>query len=269
MSSLLERMVQTTRAPLSGIEPLLQPRYAPQRAAGQRSSKTDMTDSLTELSEFSSAESGSATPHSEALPAPQAANPRSISVSEARISADRMPQRELSQATQVVPRRPSSRNSGAEPLPGTQVDQQRPGSRNRAAEPSALPAQHLTCTGDSAQQLVSARLASTLQAASSAGSAADSVAKKKSANEQMVPAQRAKAEPTTLLPSENKSFSRQQQQLVPHIDARSEKTSTDVTISIGHIEIRAAQAAEHPRRPGFRPRVSLNDFLNQRNGERV
>jgi hypothetical protein len=309
MSSLLERMVQRTLAPVSGIEPLLQPRYAPQRATGRRSSKMDAIDSLTEASEFSSAESGSATPHSEALSAPpQAANPRAISVSEARISADRTPHGESLPATQVVlqrfgsgnstaeplpgrqvdqqrsgsrnpaaeplpgtqvdQRRPGSPNPAVEPLPGTQVDQQRPGSRNPAAEPSAQSTQHGTGPRDSAQQLVSARLASRLQATSSAGNSADSVASKKSANEQIVKTQRAKAAPVTLLPSENQSYSRQQQGVVPHIDARSEKTRMDVTISIGHIEIRAAQAAEPPRRPAFRPRVSLNDFLNQRNRAR-
>jgi len=38
----------------------------------------------------------------------------------------------------------------------------------------------------------------------------------------------------------------------------------EVTISIGHIEVRSAPAAEKPRsRPPFRPQVSLADFLNQ------
>ncbi len=43
----------------------------------------------------------------------------------------------------------------------------------------------------------------------------------------------------------------------------------DVTISIGHIEVRAAPPVERTRtRPPFRPRVSLDDFLNQRQDRR-
>ncbi len=39
-----------------------------------------------------------------------------------------------------------------------------------------------------------------------------------------------------------------------------------VSISIGHIEIRAAQAAERPRKVTFRPKVSLADFLSRKHG---
>lgn len=39
-----------------------------------------------------------------------------------------------------------------------------------------------------------------------------------------------------------------------------------VTISIGHIELHAAQATERPRRPVFKPKLSLNDFLNRAQG---
>ena len=43
----------------------------------------------------------------------------------------------------------------------------------------------------------------------------------------------------------------------------------DVTISIGHIEVRAAPPMERPRtRPPFRPRVSLDDFLYQQEDRR-
>jgi hypothetical protein len=43
-----------------------------------------------------------------------------------------------------------------------------------------------------------------------------------------------------------------------------------VTVSIGHIEVRAAQSppVERPRRPGFRPSLSLSDFLKQSDGGR-
>jgi hypothetical protein len=40
----------------------------------------------------------------------------------------------------------------------------------------------------------------------------------------------------------------------------------DVTISIGHIEVRSPQVIERPRRPAFRPKTSLADFLKPRQG---
>jgi hypothetical protein len=258
MSSLLERMVQRTRARLSGVEPLLQPRYAPQRAAGQRS--LDAME-LTEVSEFSSAESESTTPHWEALPFPQSTNAHAISASEARRAADRLPQREHLPETQAVLLSAVPHGSAAEVLPETQLHQKPPGSHNRTAEPlhgtqlhqapvfqpAPQPAAHLNVTGDPAQRLVSTKLASALETA---------------------PTQRAKAEPAALPPAESKSYLRQQRELISHAVTGPDKTSTDVTISIGHIEIRAVQAAEPPLRPGFRPRVSLDDFLNRRNRER-
>ena len=40
----------------------------------------------------------------------------------------------------------------------------------------------------------------------------------------------------------------------------------DITISIGHIEVRSPQVIERPRRPAFRPKTSLADFLKTRQG---
>ena len=51
---------------------------------------------------------------------------------------------------------------------------------------------------------------------------------------------------------------------VPPESAADTSGRPDVTISIGHIEVRAAPPIERPAaRPPFRPRVSLDDFLNQ------
>ena len=42
------------------------------------------------------------------------------------------------------------------------------------------------------------------------------------------------------------------------------ESGPEITISIGHIEVRSASATERPRsRPPFRPQVSLTDFLSQ------
>ncbi len=40
-----------------------------------------------------------------------------------------------------------------------------------------------------------------------------------------------------------------------------------VTISIGHVEIRAAPVSPPPRRPSFRPRMTLDEYLGRRTGD--
>lgn len=40
--------------------------------------------------------------------------------------------------------------------------------------------------------------------------------------------------------------------------------TTEITISIGHIEVRAAPAPEPPRKPAARPRVTLDEYLRRR-----
>ena len=52
-------------------------------------------------------------------------------------------------------------------------------------------------------------------------------------------------------------FSQQPQQI---------ERTPEVTISIGHIELRAAHAAEPPRKAAFRPHLSLDDFLHGKSG---
>ena len=259
MSSRLERMVERTRAPLSGIEPLLQPRYAPQRAAGNGSARMGAMEFTMEVSQFSSPESESTMPHSEAFPAPQPANAHTASASEPRRAADRMLQGEHLPKTQVVVHSSASRGSAAQPLAETQLPQTPPGSHNRFAEPldrtqlqqapafqpAAQPAEHLTVTDDSTSRLVATKLVS----ASATG--------------------RAKAGPAASPPPENKSYLLQQRELNSRAVTGPDKTSTEVTISIGQIEIRAVQAPEARLRPEFRPRVSLDDFLNRRNRERI
>jgi len=259
MSSRLERMVERTRAPLSGIEPLPQPRYAPQRAAGKGSSGINAMESSPEVSEFSSTESESTIPH---LEAPQAANAHTVSASEPRRAADRMLQRKHLPEAQVVFDSSVSGASAAELLPETQLHQKPRGSHDPAAEPlhgtqlrqallfqpEAQLAEHLSVTDDSTRRLVATKLASASASA---------------------PKQRAKAEPAASPPPENKSYLPQQRELNSRAVTGPDKTSTDVTISIGHIEIRTVQAPEARLRPGFRPRVSLDDFLNRRNRERI
>src|ERR1700757_4506211 len=167
MNSRLERMVERTRAPLSGIEPLLPPRYAPQRVAGKGSSGMNAMESATEASEFSSTESESTIPHSEAFLAPQAANAHTVFAPQPQRAADRMLQRRHLPETQVVVHSSVSRAFAAELLPETQLHRKPPGSHNRAAEPPhgtqlhhapvfqprVQPAEHLPVADESTQRL--------------------------------------------------------------------------------------------------------------------
>ncbi len=50
-------------------------------------------------------------------------------------------------------------------------------------------------------------------------------------------------------------------------DSGEKRTAPDVSITIGHIEVHAAQPAERISRSQFRPRVSLDDFLGQHSGK--
>ena len=50
-------------------------------------------------------------------------------------------------------------------------------------------------------------------------------------------------------------------------ETRTANQEPNVIISIGHIEIRAAQTMERPRKTPFRPKLSLADFLSHKQGD--
>jgi len=75
--------------------------------------------------------------------------------------------------------------------------------------------------------------------------------------------QRTPAQPAALPQLETPFW--QKNQPASRRDATAENKISDVTISIGHVEVRAAQAAARSPRIAFRPQLSLKDFLNQRN----
>ena len=274
MRSLLERMVQRAREPLPGIEPLLQPRYLHQRTANQRPIDAENADLPTEVNEFGITEPGSVrsptssfahhgdpfvtgrseiTPHDRA----RSAAPEAVLLRSTHIN----PATEASPGTQTGRDGPDSARQGAGPSVGAYAAEERPRPLESSTQGSAQPAPKPVGTASSAQRLVPKKSFAELQPMVPATSTADLAASEKPVMEQTGPTQKSKTDPTTLSSSERDSRRRQ----LVATASTAEKVGTEITISIGHIEIRAA---ELPRKPGFRPRVSLSDFLKERDRER-
>lgn len=251
MSSLLERMVQRTRASLPGIRPLPTPRFDPRGGRPVTADMPSQTDSPPDLSEAVSAQSGWARRAPDTLssgPAKPAKIPRDGSIQDTRSFGERAVNPALSSAAGANPAHPGMSKSGGEPL-----------ARN-ASEFSGIVIP--------APQLLPAAHGSTLHSAAREAIAAKPVASKTPASEVVVVAREHRAAMPALQISANKSSSRPQQPASP-ADAASPQSGPSVTISIDHIEVRAAQAVERVRRQVFRPQVSLNDFLARQRGERL
>lgn len=274
MSNLLERMVQRTRAPLPGIEPLQRPHYAPQRMSGPRSQAdyTDSVDSQLEESGFSQPESQPADFHSALLPQTEGRRdvpaPRTAPTgdrSALQIPVESMPQPDLLPAGEPG-LEPFHRRRSQDQLLRGKADERRAPGKSEAESPS-IPAPDTTSAGVPAQPLVPANFASTSRPTSTPRAANSIVADvNKPATAQSPMVRRAQSEIPAWRRPENKRS--QPDQRVSGFDESSGNTIANVSISIGHIEIRAAQAVEPARRPAFRPQVSLSDFLNQGKRER-
>lgn len=242
MSTLLERMVKRARAPLPGIEPLLRPRYAYSGALAGRSHR----DTIMEASELPSIKPGPAGRFPDQSP--------------------NMPTAASGDRDEIDgPGAPRSRKRVSEPeLPHTS-ERHSPEFRPRPSEGSSSLAQiHRPArASDSAPQIAPALPDLNSGSASPPAKTAPGRSPQLIA-EQVVATRRIETAHPPFSPPSTK-LSRQQP--APEQEAAAEE-SAGVTISIGHIEIRAAQVVEHPRKPPFRPRVSLSEFLSQRNGER-
>jgi len=248
MSHLLARMVQRTRVPLQGVEPLLPARYSPQAAGAQQSRADETTESA----------------EGEGL--------RSASLLAARLATVGMP---------VVETLPP-----AKPLPDQEVFPNARSLREHAVHPAEVGSSrrtqadppHSSNDPEAGSSLWSAQLSAatdalpqTLAPLKNAPASAQSPALAKAAaagmnrSEQVATAptatQRTAAQPAAIRQFE----SWQKNQTASRLDATVENRVSDVTISIGHVEVRAAQAAARPSRIAFRPQLSLQAFLNQRN----
>ncbi len=257
MSKLLQRLMQHARSPQRGVEPLLPPFYAPSKTSGQSSWTSPIAVDASEI---------------EMAPA-SAAGPW-----QSTFAFDRQPKNEMAQAPIVrrieVPMQPKpvqsrefagparpqiERRTGPyniEKIINTSTEPRRKVSHSTEAEPSQTAAQ------PERQAPVPADSPSVSRSVPVSGRT------KKTADEQ--PQMRhSPVTPPRLQQVASKTSLSKQDRLPPQPRSIGEEPFSDVIISIGHIEIRAGGTAPPPRRAAFRPRVSLSDFLNQQNRERV
>lgn len=254
MSSVLERMVRQARAPLSAVEPLFQSRYAPVTAVAQ-----PPQHSLTEIDEAVTEVENSQQPLSSVQPT---LAPPVTPISDREDSSrtfDSVPDR----APRDTPSQPRARDASPDDqrktspaqAPHQLASRPAPESGSAIADPPLLrPVAERPIVPRSQPTSILARVESALPP---------------SGDSYVAPQQQTShypAEPVYRLPRDRPAVSPRLTPHSPWVDAPA-STAPDVTVSIGHIEVRAPQVAERPRRPAFRPRVSLDDFLNRRQGE--
>jgi hypothetical protein len=244
MSTLLERMVRRTRSSMPGIEPLVEPRYAPAAHFRQElgMSPANMLERQIDLIEEAPA-------HSEFSRRihPEAMSPRKVNSGE-----------NLSYSLN------SSRKGSLLPDPAIARTGPALGERSldrRGIEVAAERARNPVW-------LDGTRPHSTRAASPVASAQAPQQEKGQSARTVAEPVAAAEQRRAELVSPPRPTDSQRQAPSSDVLETDRRSAAPDITISIGKIELRAAPATEWPRRPGFRPRVSLNDFLSQRNGDR-
>jgi hypothetical protein len=242
MSSLVDRLIRRTRDPnYSGIEPLLRPRFVP--PAGTHG----------QLHIGPSARVGL-----DAMADPALKLLTSTSLPSAnRTVADAL-RRGLTPATAEPMARTADRVTRPHILP-------RPGSNSHEAEPSTVAALHSAGIRDIVPH--GGRSAPPPRAESSDPVSAKSIFPRGDADRAVEKMNNFQMQPATVPATANRPVSERAQNAAL-TEGEAKSSGPNVTITIGHIEVRAAQVAERTRRPAFRPRVSLDDFLSQRNGDR-
>ena len=230
MSTLIERMIRRTQAPLSSLEPLSRPQFGePQSQSLWRESDVVGTETTSELPDFT-----------DAAGRPQ--RPRTHS---------RVPSEEVAPLPRVADATPTSQLGDAG---RSQAEARHPNAATTLRPPS-IPAWHLNqAESKTAPEVGIEERPTPASAKPDAGLAMTTVA---------VPAE--------VLPTHRnrtpESFRPPQSWRQPA--AQADDSGPAVTISIGHIEVRAAPPIEPSRpRPQFTPLVSLEDFLIRRQDRR-
>jgi hypothetical protein len=234
MSHVLDRMIRRTRTATPAVEPLYQPRYQPHtRAYAGMSATAEGAESYAgvspESAEFVETISRGAEAGSGAGAAANSA---------ARI--------ELSPAAQIF-------EASGQILSGAERDGKRVGRGRLGGYPTSGLREGIEGEGIEARAI---RAADAAEATKREGDRAR--------NTHAAMQVAAREEPRAIRAPESARPS-------PHRAAETAARSSpeaplDITISIGHIEVRSAQVIERPRRPAFRPKTSLADFLKPRQG---
>jgi hypothetical protein len=257
-------MVKGARAPLPGVEPLLPARYAPQRTAAEHT--------WTEAQQSPDSSGGETRfPRMESPLGPSPVKPSfPTDVPEIRVEVSAREEnpapKEFVPARQL-PRERRLPSSAVETSLETQENSLRRVSDRRETAAAVLPRRETAAASEPA--LAPPRMASNPRKASSSEAAADASSSQSRQTEHN-PASAAASQmgPVNRHDHQDSPSLRRQDRRAGVVES-GEGTISDVTISIGHLEIRAEQPAPRAHKPAFRPRVSLNDFLNQRNRERV
>jgi len=259
MSSLLERMIQRTREPLSAVEPLLQPRYA--RSETRRSQTDAPAEAIDFASEFSSGEHGPVSRHTAKNLPPQSVDlPGEM---QAPVSATPMVYRE--HRTSSANATNSANDQGIQEAQVVEAAPQQAAPSQRTTRPAqvAIGKAEPNLQVDS-ENVAFRRIESPASIPNALVSPAIPATRVRVAADKVASPQRSIAEPSMLHPPAIRP-----QRFAQEHEVRAENKTSDVNITIGHIEVRAAQqSAERPRRPAFRPRVSLSDFLGHGSWER-
>jgi hypothetical protein len=274
MSSLLERMIQRTRAPLPGVAPMVQSRYAP--AAPTMPASTGSFTSpgdFTEIEDFAQASGPivtlargerAATSLPAALPQPTG-NTLDSSAAAIVLPEENPAPAPVTEPPQRQPAGSTTPGSAASPRRPDHVQQKLPPitARNGAGAAPRLdiPSSHAIerVPASPAADLPGPGTADPLDPAAppmAASMPADTISWEQGepAAEALLPSlpQRHRGAPSTPV----------RQRTEPETTG----SGPEVTISIGRIEVHTVPAVERPRRPAFRPRVTLDDFLNGRSG---
>jgi hypothetical protein len=297
MSTVLERMIQRTRSPLSSLEPVIRPHFTPRTSAGlgtgiaDPAAQADAEGALgqavaAQLPHSSpSARPGAGSATTEAAPWLGEAEPPTVPSSRPQPADVRRP----GQAVRTTPHEPvvwpGSRTAGSRAA-DVMRELQDPGPP-QAPPPTAEPPVKPDVTGPAAagrQTQPAAAIAAEGVGTAMTPEAASAIARPSpfapsvettgevppaptmtAAGAAMRPEATAVQVPATLLhsapPDAVPAGPRKRQEAPPG----GSRAGPDISISIGHIEVRAAPAIDRPQRTQapFRPNVSLADFLHQ------
>jgi hypothetical protein len=272
MSTLLERIVEKTRNPEAGAESALMPLVAPLYAAApQISQPYAPVEQRHRNPEHVADSQQEATPVRAGMPA---ADTAAVPANRTEQAIPR--QKDESFTRRVVPQRPEAEEiplprAGRRSIP-EQTPRPEPGiarsaepfTKTPVSEPAApralreTPLPEVPASSTSVKQIPATQLRLTPRSEAPAKAERFPEAKPELAR---------KALPTlrqeVASPRENASK-------ISTTDSDANGSPAQITVSIGHIEVRAApqQTAERPRRPEFRPSLSLSEFLKAPDGGR-